>query len=43
MRYILSGWIRTGIDQTIEETGTSIRLNIVGAISLDNLVDAVTA
>ena len=38
---ITSGWIRTGVDKTIETTGSRTRLNIVGAIELDNLSKAV--
>ena len=38
---ITSGWIRTGVDKTIETTGSRTRLNIVGAIELENLSKAV--
>ena len=38
---ITSGWIRTGVDKTIETTGSRTRLNIIGAIELDNLSKAV--
>ena len=37
---ITSGWIRTGVDKTIETTSSRTRLNIVGAIELDNLSKA---
>ena len=40
---ITSGWIRTGVDKTIETTGSRTRLNVVGAIELNNLSNAVTA
>lgn len=40
---ITSDWIRTGIDNTIETTGSRTRLNIVGTIELGNLANAVTA
>ena len=40
---VTSGWIRTGIDKTIETTGSRTRLNIVGAIKLGNLADTITA
>jgi transposase len=39
---VTSGWIRTGIDKTIETTGSRTRLNIVGAIRLGYLSDAIT-
>jgi len=39
---VTSGWIRTGIDKTIETTGSRTRLNIVGAIRLGHLSDAIT-
>ncbi len=38
---ITSGWIRKGIDKVINTTGSRTRLNIVGAIELDNLSSAV--
>ena len=40
---ITSGWIRTGVDKIIETTGSRTRLNVVGAIELNNLSNAVTA
>ena len=40
---ITSGWIRTGVDKVIETTGSRTRLNVVGAIELSNLSNAVTA
>lgn len=36
------GWIRTGVDKPIETTGSRTRLNIVGAIRLGHLQDAVS-
>ncbi|MCP4992005.1 MAG: IS630 family transposase [Colwellia sp.] len=36
------GWIRTGVDKPIETTGSRTRLNIVGAIRLGHLEDAIT-
>jgi transposase len=39
---VTSGWIRTGIDKTIETTGSRTRLNIVGAIRLGYLEDTIT-
>ena len=38
---ITSGWIRTGVDKPIETTGSRTRLNIVGAIRLGYLEEAV--
>jgi hypothetical protein len=38
---ITAGSIRTGVDKPIETTGSRTRLNIVGAIRLDHLADAV--
>ena len=38
---ITAGWIRTGVDKTIETTGSRTRLNIVGAIRLGHLDKAV--
>ena len=38
---ITAGWIRTGVDKPIETTGSRTRLNIVGAIRLGHLADAV--
>lgn len=40
---ITSGWIRTGTDKPIETTGSRTRLNIVGAIQLGKLAEAVTS
>ncbi len=40
---ITSGWIKTGTDKPIETTGSRTRLNIVGAIQLGRLSDAVTS
>jgi len=39
---ITSGWIRTGQDKTIKTTGSRTRLNIVGAIRLNHLSEAIT-
>ncbi len=38
---ITAGWIRTGEDKSIETTGSRTRLNIVGAIRLGHLSEAV--
>ncbi len=38
---ITSGWIRKGIDKIINTTGSRTRLNIIGAIDLDNIEAAV--
>ena len=38
---ITSGWIRKGVDKTINTTGSRTRLNIVGAVELNNLSAAV--
>ncbi|WP_269078762.1 IS630 family transposase [Endozoicomonas numazuensis] len=38
---ITSGWIRKGVDKIINTTGSRTRLNIVGAIELNNLSGAV--
>lgn len=38
---ITSGWIRTGVDKCIETTGSRTRLNVVGAIRLGHLDEAV--
>ncbi|MFK0574117.1 winged helix-turn-helix domain-containing protein [Endozoicomonas sp.] len=38
---ITSGWIRKGVDKIINTTGSRTRLNIVGAIELDNLSAAI--
>lgn len=37
------GWIRTGQTKHVETTGTRTRLNIVGAIQLGNIAEAITA
>jgi len=39
---VSSGWIRTGVDKPIETTGSRTRLNIVGAIRLGHIEDAIT-
>lgn len=39
---ITAAWIRKGIDKPIETTGSRTRLNIVGAIRLNHLSDAIT-
>jgi len=39
---ITSGWIKTGTDKPIETTGSRTRLNIIGAIRLGHLSEAVT-
>jgi transposase len=39
---VSNGWIRTGVDKAIETTGSRTRLNIVGAIRLGHLKDAIT-
>ena len=36
------GWIRTGVDKPIKITGSRTRLNIVGAIRLGHIEDAIT-
>ena len=38
---ITSGWIRKGVDKLISTTGSRTRMNIVGAIELNNLSAAV--
>lgn len=38
---ITAGWIKKGIDKPIETTGSRTRLNIVGAIRLDHLSEAI--
>lgn len=38
---ITSGWIRKGVDKIVNTTGSRTRLNIVGAIELNNLSAAV--
>jgi transposase len=40
---ITSGWIKKGVDKPIETTGSRTRLNIVGAIRLGHLEEAVIA
>jgi len=40
---VSSGWIRTGTDKPIKTTGSRTRINIVGAIRLGHLAEAVTA
>jgi hypothetical protein len=37
---VSGGWIKTGHDKAIKTTGSRIRLNIVGAIDLNNISDA---
>ncbi len=37
---VSGGWIKTGHDKTIKTTGSRTRLNIVGAIDLNNISDA---
>ncbi len=39
---ISCGWIRRGVDKPIETTGSRTRLNIVGAIRLGHIQDAIT-
>ena len=39
---VTSGWIKTGVDKPIETTGSRTRLNIVGAIRLGFLSEAIT-
>lgn len=38
---ITAGWIKKGVDKPIETTGSRTRLNIVGAIRLDHLSEAI--
>jgi transposase len=38
---ITSGWIRKGMDKTIKTTGSRTRLNVIGAIQLGHLSEAV--
>ena len=38
---VTSGWIKTGVDKVIETTGSRTRLNIIGAIRLGFLSEAV--
>lgn len=40
---ITSGWIKTGTDKPIKTTGSRTRVNIVGAIQLGRLSEAVTS
>ena len=40
---ITSGWIKTGTDKPIRTTGSRTRVNIVGAIQLGRLAEAVTS
>ncbi len=40
---VSSGWIKTGTDKPIKTTGSRTRLNIVGAIQLGQIAQAVTA
>lgn len=40
---VSSGWIRTGTDKPIKTTGSRTRLNIVGAIRLGYLAEAITS
>ena len=39
---ITSAWIETEVDKAIETTGSRTRLNIIGAIRLDFLSEAIT-
>lgn len=39
---VTSGWIKTGVDKPIETTGSRTRLNIIGAIRLGFLSEAIT-
>jgi len=39
---VSSGWIKTGLDKPILTTGSRTRLNIVGAIRLGHIAEAVT-
>ncbi len=38
---ITSGWIKTGVDKPIETTGSRTRLNIIGAIELTHIEEAI--
>lgn len=38
---ITAGWIKTGVDKSIETTGSRTRLNLVGAIRLGHLTDTI--
>ncbi len=40
---VSSGWIRTGTDKPIKTTGSRTRINLVGAIRLGHLAEAITA
>ena len=40
---ISSGWIKTGTDKPIKTTGSRTRVNIVGAIRLGHIAEAVTS
>jgi hypothetical protein len=38
---VSSGWIRKGVDKPIETTGSRTRMNVVGAVWLNHLTEAV--
>lgn len=38
---ISHGWIRTGHDKSIETTGSRTRINLIGALSIDDIASAV--
>ena len=38
---VSSGWIRKGVDKPIETTGSRTLMNVVGAIRLNHLAEAV--
>lgn len=38
---VTTGWIRKGVDKSIETKGSHARLNIIGAIRLDDLSETV--
>jgi transposase len=40
---ITTGWIKTGTDKPIKTTGSRTRINIVGAIRLGHIAEAVTS
>jgi transposase len=40
---VTSGWIRKGVDKPIETTGSRTRMNIVGAVRLNHLAEAVVS
>ena len=40
---VSSGWIRTGTDKPIKTTGSRTRINLIGAIRLGHIAEAVTA